>query len=173
MSVISGLILYPVFHEGGHIIFGMLFGATPDWSRVVWTCLGGVEPHASFCHLPEEAVPCMTAGGHIVPTLVALLLLMIWRSTCRKASWYVSAALVLTAVLFFFSSLGCLFELYQNTHMDALSAHFGLTGPFRIVCSLSPLLVAVAACLWLGMKIRKSGLGKQQSGVSGREKSSG
>jgi hypothetical protein len=44
--------------------------------------------------------------------------------------------------------------------MDALSVHFGLAGPIRIAVSLSPLFVAIAAYVWLGMKFRKSELGK-------------
>jgi hypothetical protein len=160
--VISGLVLYPAVHEGGHVVFGMLFGARPRWDGVVWTCLGGQEPYAAFSYLPEGAVPFMSAGGPIVPTLVALLLLVIWRFSNKNASWYVSATLVSIAILFLFSALGCLFELYRNTHMDALSVHFGLTGPLRIAFSLSPLFVAVAACVWLGMKIRESMLGQDQ-----------
>jgi hypothetical protein len=163
MAVVSGFVFYPVFHEAGHMIFGMLCGAVPNWDGVVWTCLGGEEPHASFSDLPERAVPFMTAGGPIVPTLVALLLLLIWRFVYRRASWYVSAALVSIAILFLFSTLGCLFELYRNTHMDALSVHFGLTGPLRIAFSLSPLLVAVTVYVWLGMKFRESESRKQQS----------
>ena len=173
VGVISGLVLYPVFHEGGHMMFGMLFGGMPNWDGVVWTCLSGAEPHASFSYLPESAVPFMTAGGPIVPTLIALLLLLIWRFIYKNASWYVSAALVSTPVLFLFSTLGCLFELYRNTHMDALSVHFGLTGPLRIAFSLSPLLVAIAAYVWLGMKFRESKLGKQQSGQSSMQKPNG
>ena len=145
------------------MVFGMLMGGEPSWDGVVWTCLSGQEPHSAFSYLSESAAPFMSAGGPIVPTLVALLLLVIWRFSYKNASWYVSATLVSIAVLFLFSSLGCLFELYRNTHMDALSVHFGLTGPLRIAFSLSPLLVATAAYVWLGMKFRESKLGKEQS----------
>jgi len=41
--------------------------------------------------------------------------------------------------LFLFSTPGCLFELYRNTHMDALSVHVGLVGPLRVAFSSSPL----------------------------------
>ncbi len=75
VCVISGLIVYPVLHEGGHMIFGMWFGALPDWPGVVWTCVGREAPHGAFTYVPDEAVPFMQAGGHILPTLVALLLL--------------------------------------------------------------------------------------------------
>ncbi len=112
----------------------------------------------------------MSAGGHLVPTVVALLFLLIWRLVCRRASWHVSAALVLLPVLILFSTLGCLFELYQNTHMDALSVHLGLSGPLRVAFSLSPLLVAIAAYLWLGLSFRRLNLGKQPSGISDGEK---
>ena len=163
IGVISGFVLYPVVHEGGHMIFGILFGGEANWDGVVWTCLSGVEPHASFSHLPPSAAPFMTAGGPIAPTLVALLLLLIWRFIYKNISWYVSAALVSIAVLFLFSTLGCLFELYQNTHMDALSVHFGLTGPLRIAFSLILLLVATVTYVWLGMKFRESRREKQES----------
>ena len=66
-------------------------------------------------------------------------------------------------VTFLFTTVGCLFELYRNTHMDALSVHFGLRGPFRIAFSLSPLIVATAVYAWLGMNLWKCRLAKQPS----------
>jgi hypothetical protein len=155
VCVISGLIVYPVLHEGGHMIFGMWFGALADWHGVVWTCLGGEEPHGAFTYIPEKAVPFMQAGGHILPTLVALPLLSTWRAVYRKAPWWVSAALVSMPVLFLLSTLGCLFGLYSNTHMDALSVGLGLRGPLRIMVSLSPLLLGSAVLVWIGMKSRR------------------
>ncbi len=56
-----------------------------------------------------------------------------------------SAALVSLPVLFLLSALGCLFELYSNTHMDALSVGLGLRGPLRIIVSLSLFLLGSAA----------------------------
>jgi hypothetical protein len=157
---LSGFILYPAAHEGGHLIVGTLFGATPDWDGSALTCLSGVEPHSSFKSLPTTAVPFTTAGGTIVPTLIAVLLLALWRFIHKHVWWHVSAMLVVISVHFFFCTLGCLFELYRNTHMDAISVHFGLAGPIRIAVSLSPLFVAIAAYVWLGMKFRESELGK-------------
>ncbi len=173
VSVISGLVLYPVLHEGGHMIFGILFGAQPDWDGVVWTCLSGEEPHGSFSYLPESSAPFMAAGGHILPTLAALLLLLIWGFTCKHASWSESAALVTLPALLLLGTLGCLFELYQNTHMDALAVHLALTGPLRVTFSLSPFLVAAAAYVWLGIMCRRSGMQTQPYGRSSTEESNG
>ena len=69
--------------------------------------------------------------------------------------------------LILFSTLGCLFELYQNTHMDALSVGLGFTGLLRIVFSLSPLIVAIPTYLWLGMKCRRGSL-SEQMGLVGK-----
>ncbi len=138
------------------MIFGMWFGALPDWDRVVWTCLGGEEPHGAFIYIPEKAAPFMQAGGHILPTLVAVLLLSTWRAVYTKAPWWVSLALVSMPALFLLSTLGCLFELYSNTHMDALSVGLGLRGPLRILVSLSPLLPGSGILIWIGMKYRRS-----------------
>ncbi len=173
VSVISGLVLYPVLHEGGHMIFGILFGARPNWSGVVWTCLSWEEPHGSFSYLPESAAPFMAAGGHTLPTLAALLLLLIWKLTCKNASWPVSAVLVTLPVLLLLGTLGCLFELYQNTHMDALAVHLELTGPLRVIVSLSPLLVAAAAYAWLGIVYWRSRLETQRYGRSGTKAANG
>ncbi len=158
ITAMAGAVLYPIAHEGGHLVFGVLFGATPDWHNVAWTALGGEEPHVGFRHLPEGAAPFMSAGGPILPTLISLLLLLMWRLFCRPASWYSSTALLLVAVLFLFSTLGCLFELYGNTHMDALSVHWGLAGLLRVVLSLSPLLVALGVYVWLALRFRKQKL---------------
>ncbi len=137
------------------MVFGILLGAKPDWNGVVWTCLSGQEPHASFTSMPQNAGPLMSAGGHIFPTMAALALLLIWRLLHNHASWYLSKALIAVAVLVLFSSLGCLFELYQNTHMDALAVGLGLNGFLRTVFSLSPLFVTIAAYIWLGMNFRR------------------
>ena len=158
IPAISGFVLYPAVHEGGHMVAGILFGAKANWGGVVWTGLAGEEPHASFSHLPESAVPFMAAGGTMAPMLIALLLLLIWRCAAWKRSWYLSAALVFISVLFLFSSVGCLFDLFRNSHMDALSLHYGLTGFPRVLLSLSPLLMAIAAFAWLGMVFWKSRL---------------
>lgn len=166
ISVVAGLVLYPILHEGGHMLSGVLFGARADWGGVVWTCLSGEEPHGSFSYLPESAAPFAAAGGHILPTLVAVLLLLIWKLTRKNASWSLSAALVTLSVLLLLGTLGCLFELYQNTHMDALAVRLGLSGPFRITFSLSPLLVAAAAYGWLGIAYRKSKLETRPCGKS-------
>lgn len=156
LGVVSGVILYPVAHEGGHLIFGMLFGADVNWDGVVWTNVFGEEPRASFSHLPDSARPWMTAGGPIVPTALALLLLFVWRCVSPRVSWYVRAGLVIIPVLFLFSAVGCLFELYGNTHMDALSVHFGLSGALRVMFSLSPLLLTIATYVWLWVRFRRS-----------------
>jgi len=162
-GLLSGLVLYPAVHEAGHMVFGMLSGATPNWHGVVWTVMSGVEPHAAFYDVPKSAAPFMSAGGPILPTGVALLLLLIWRLIYRKTSWYVSAALVLIPVLFLFSTVGCLFELYRGSHMDALSVHWRLTGIARVLVSLSPFLVAVAVYVWLGIKLRGFGTRRRPS----------
>lgn len=142
LIVLSGLVLYPVVHEAGHVLAGVLFGGTVDLDRVVWTPLTGEEPHVAFAALPESAGPWMTAGGTVLPPVVALLLLAIRRLLPGSRPWSVSTALLVVATLFLFSTLGCLFELYRDTHLDALAVHFGLTGPVRLLFSLSPLIMA-------------------------------
>ena len=157
LALITGGVLYPAVHEGGHMLLGMLAGGKPDWAGVVWTPLRGMEPHASFAYLPDAASPFMSAGGDIVPTVVAVLLLLAWGfCRTRTSTWYLSTALVAIPVIFLFSTAGCLFQLYHNTHMDALSVHYGLKGPLRIVFSLSPFLIAVVCYVWLGLQISKA-----------------
>ncbi|HEY5910986.1 MAG TPA: hypothetical protein VJA21_10330 [Verrucomicrobiae bacterium] len=155
VAVISGLLLYPVIHEFGHILFGVVGGGEPDWAAVVWTPLGGEEPHAAFSYLPQGAGPLMSAGGTLLPTLAALVLLAAWALLNKRVSWPLSAVLVALPVLWLISTLGCLFELYQNSHMDALAVHLGLAGPLRLIFSVSPLLVAVASYTWLWMQYRR------------------
>lgn len=171
LAVISGLVLYPVIHEFGHILSGMICGAKPDWAAVVWTPLRGEEPHAAFSYLPQGAGPLMSAGGTLLPTVAALVLLATWKLINRRVSWYVSAVLVGLPGLWLISTLGCLFELHQNTHMDALAVDLGLKGPLRVLFSVSPLLVAAAAYAWLGMEYRgrKKGIQGEPPSVGPRD----
>ena len=54
--------------------------------------------------------------------------------------------------------------------MDALSVHLGLQEPLRVAFSLSPLLVAIAAYVWLGMKFRKQRRGNNSTCAEGNDR---
>lgn len=97
----------------------------------------------------------MSAGGTLLPLLVSLALLLAHRVVSRRAAWSVSTALLTVSILFLVSAVGCLFEVYRETHMDLLSVHLGLTGPVRVFFSVSPFLVAAAMGLWVGPGVRR------------------
>ena len=165
---ISGIVLYPAVHESGHMLAGVLLGGEADLEGAAWTALSAEGPHSAFHSLPQHALPWMSAGGTVLPVLVGLLLLLAHRIVWRRAPWPVSAALMTISTLFLLSAVGSLFELHRETHMDLLSVHLGLTGPARVLFSLSPFLVAGAAGLRIGPTLRRlvESLRKQPEGES-------
>jgi hypothetical protein len=137
--VVSGLLVYSVVHEAGHLLFGIALGGTAD--HVVWTVFSGDEPNVSFSHLPERAAPWMSAGGNLLPTLVGLVLLGIWFPLSRRTPWWLQVGIAVPGLVLLTGNLGLLIDA---GHMSALTRSFGLSGPVGRVIDLSPAVVTVA-----------------------------
>ncbi|MBN2270897.1 MAG: M50 family metallopeptidase [Sedimentisphaerales bacterium] len=160
VAVVSGLVLYPIVHEFGHYIVGIMLGG--EASEVVWTVFSGGEPHVSFSSMPEWAGPWMSAAGPILPTLVAVVLIAIWLMFSKRIPWYLGVCLVVPAVVFLFSNVGCVFELFDSgAHMNRLSSHLGLRGVVRVLFELLPLFVSLVMFGLVGWRI--SGMTKSDA----------
>lgn len=76
------LALYLVFHEGGHLLVGSMFG-TVDWQNSDIFGIRG-NPHVSFDTAGEKPAPWQTGfralAGPLLPTFVAWALFAVWRS---------------------------------------------------------------------------------------------
>jgi len=153
VAVVSGLILYPTVHEFGHYIVGTVLGA--EVREVVWTAFSGVEAHVSFSRLPEGVGPWMSAAGPILPTLVAAVLIAIWLAFSRRMPWYLSVCLVVPSLVFLFTNVGCIFEMFNSgAHMNRLSSHLGLRGLARVAFELLPLFVSMIMFVLVGRRIK-------------------
>jgi hypothetical protein len=136
----SGLVLYSVVHEGGHLLFGALFGGQQDWQAVRWTVFSGEQPHVVFRRLPEAAMPWMSAGGILLPTLVAVALLLLWHLLGRGATWWLQLLAVLPALALLLGNLGLLADA---GHTLRLATHLGLRGAMAQVAACSPAVVTL------------------------------
>lgn len=136
----SGLVLYSVVHEGGHVLFGMLFGGELDPAGIRWTIFSGEEPHAAFRHLPPDAFPWMTAGGVLLPTLIGLVLVVIWFWRGGRMSWWLQFILVIPALALLLGNIG----LFADAgHTLPLASHFGVHGVLAHVAALGPAIVTL------------------------------
>ncbi|HEX41980.1 MAG TPA: hypothetical protein ENN81_07965 [Phycisphaerales bacterium] len=150
VAVVSGLVLYPSVHEFGHYIIGLMLGG--QVREVRWTIFSG-DPGVSFNRLPDGAGPWMSAAGPIVPTIVAVLLVCIWLWLGRRVRWYTAVCLLVPAVIFLLSNLGCVIEAFDSgAHMNRLSTHLGLSGVARVAFEMLP--VAVSAVV-VGLVLRR------------------
>jgi hypothetical protein len=153
-TAFSGIVFYSIIHEAGHLLFGVLWGGTPDWDQVSWTFFSGEEPHAAFRSLPPQADPWMGAGGILLPTLVgcALLAAGYWRGR-RFASW-VHLVLVTAGAALLLGNLG----LFADTgHTLPLAIHLGFRGILAQLVSVIPAALTLATYGYIGYRLRSQG----------------
>lgn len=146
MLAFSGIVLYPAIHEGGHELFGTLFGARPSWGGVRWTCLQGEEPHAAFYSMPPEALPWMGTGGILFPTLIGLVLLLFWRFCGGRMRWWLQMLLVVPGLVLLAGNLGLFADV---GHTLPLATHFGLGGVLAQIAARVPALVTLGMFAWI------------------------
>lgn len=137
---VSSLVLYSLVHEAGHLLFGTLFGAQPDWHAVRWTVFSGEEPHAAFRHLPPGAEPWMSAGGILLPSLVGMMVLLLWTFLRRRTPWWVQLLAIIPGLVLLLGNLG----LFADAgHTLALASHLGLGGVTAQIAARSPAIVTL------------------------------
>lgn len=156
--LVTAFFLYSVVHEFGHFSVATLLGGTVD--HVAWTILSGEEPHVSYRSLPETARPWASAGGLLVPTALALILLSLWMAFSERMSWYLSVSLAVFGLVFLVGNVGCLFDVIefdslQYHHMGALAWHFGLRGYSMVLFVLSPTLLTIIVYVLFGYRLYK------------------
>lgn len=150
-TALTGLVLYTIVHEAGHLLFGWLWGGTPAWSQVSWTVFSGEEPHAAFRSLPDEAVPWMGAGGMLLPTFVGCVLVGagFWWGA-RVAPW-MQLALVTAGALLLLGNLGLVAD---TDHTLPLALHFGLPGVLAEIAALMPVALTLAIYGYIIYRLR-------------------
>jgi hypothetical protein len=150
-TAFSGIVLYSLVHEAGHLLFGWLWGGTPAWNQVSWTIFSGEEPHAAFRSLPDEAVPWMGAGGMLLPTFVGCVLVAagFWRGG-RVARW-VRLVLVTAGAMLLLGNLG----LFADTdHTLPLTLHLGFHGVVAQIVALMPAVLTLTVYAYVGYRLR-------------------
>ena len=150
-TAFSGLVLYSIVHEAGHLFLGWLCGATPAWDQVCWTVFSGEEPHAAFRSLPREAEPWMWAGGLLLPTFVGCVLVVAgcWRGT--RGAWWARALLVTVGAVLLLGNLG----LFADAgHTLPLALHLGAHGILAQVAALMPAMLTLSVYACLGYRLR-------------------
>jgi hypothetical protein len=150
-TAFSGLILYSIVHEAGHLLFGWLWGGTPAWDQISWTIFAGEEPHAAFRSLPSDAVPWMAAGGMLLPTLVGCALVAAGlRRGGRGGSWIQLVLVAAGAVLL----LGNLSLFVDTGHTIPLAHRLGFHGVLAQLVALTPAVLTLAIWVYVGYHLR-------------------
>jgi hypothetical protein len=149
-AAFSGLVLYSILHEAGHLLCGWLWGGTPAWDHVSWTVFSAEEPHAAFLSLPREAVPWMAAGGVLLPTLVACVVLAagFWRG---RVGWWVQLVLVTTGAVLLLGNLGLFIDA---EHTIPLALRLGFDGTLAQVAARMPAVLTLAIWGYVGYRLR-------------------
>ena len=155
VAVLSGTVIYPVVHEGGHFLAGHLQGV--EARDAVWTVWGG-RPHVSFGATPAHAIPWINAGGMILPTVVGILLMVIWFAVSQRVSFVVGAVIWIPGLVLLSGNLGAIAESASSSysHMRPLGAHFGLSGAAAFIFQASPALLSVLLFVFFVRRLRST-----------------
>ena len=154
--VFSGL-LYSAVHEFGHFIFAVALGGTVR--SVTWTIFGNAEPHVSYGDLPPNAVPWASAGGYLVPTALALVLIAAWY--CRRHRWspLSTTVLLIPAAIMLICNVGVATEmLRQRSHVGKFTSYYGMgkIGEVIVSLSLAAASITILIAVLLTLKNHKS-----------------
>lgn len=152
-SILSCLFVYPIIHESGHLLPAVATGA--EVNEVVWSPLIG-RTHVSLNNVSRAAMPCVDAGGVLLPTLVGTLLIaiLLWLPSRRPMSLWRLGLLIPGGVLLL-GNLGLLFEAILPSnhidHMERLAQRVAGDGGLGLLVELTP---ALWSCLVIVAVIR-------------------
>ena len=155
VAVLSVTVIYPVVHEGGHFLAGRIQGVGAR--DVVWTLWGG-RPHVSFGPTPAHAIPWISAGGLILPTVVGILLMVIWFAVSQRVSSAAGVMLWIPGLVLLSGNLGAIAESASSihSHMRPLATHFGLSGGAGFIFQASPALLSVLLFVFFVRRLRST-----------------
>ena len=149
LAAVLSATFYSVVHEFGHVLFAVALGGKVR--SVTWTIFSSVEPHVSYNYLPLGADLWARAGGHLLPTGVALVLMAAWFVFIRgrRVAGLGVGLLLVPAATLLLCNLGCVPELFQQrSHLRSLAAHYGLGKTGEVI--LASCLAAVSiALIWI------------------------
>ena len=154
IAVLSVTVIYPVIHESGHLLAGHLQGVEArDAALTVWSG----HPHVSFADTPAHAIPWIDAGGIILPTVVGILLMVIWFTLSRRISFVTGYVLWIPGLVLLSGNLGAVAEAASSTHghLGLLAAHFGLSGTAAFIFQASPALFSVLLFVFFVCHLRR------------------
>jgi hypothetical protein len=147
----SGLVVYSLVHEGGHLLFGVLFGGQPNWHAVRWTVFSGEEPHVAFQHLPSDALPWMSAGGILFPSFVGIALILLWWFAEKRVLWWLQLLTIIPGFVLLLGNLG----LFADAgHTLPLALHFGLSGAMAQIVARSPAIVTLIVFAFIACRAK-------------------
>jgi hypothetical protein len=162
----SGLVLYSIIHEAGHLLFGRMWGGTPAWDQVSWTIFSGEEPHANFRSLPPESVPWMGAGGVLLPTLVGCALIIVSFQLHGRVTWWVHRVLISAGAILLLGNLG----LFADTgHTLPLAIHLGAHGIAAQILALMPAMLTLIIWSYIGYLLRHRGKARERASANALE----
>lgn len=149
LVALTGLVLYPAVHESGHALVALALGG--EVKNIVFTPLGGQQPHVSFGRVPDAVHTWNGPGSVFLPILVAYALILIWLPLRRLLGRFTKTVLLTPAVTLLFAGFGI------DDHLLPLAEYLGITTSAGIMLiKLIPALLAVAAYALIASRIRHS-----------------
>ncbi|MEN6497625.1 MAG: hypothetical protein ABFD16_25270 [Thermoguttaceae bacterium] len=152
LMVALGLALFVcslLLHELGHLAAGLLCGA--EIQGVHKAILLG-NPYISLTGVHAEITPWVDAGGILLPTAVALALVLWWWVTGHRVSLFLlplaAAVLLLNLRLF-----GEVATVYDAHHMDRLAKTFTENGLAVTAIEVLPAVLSLVVLALMGRRL--------------------
>ena len=157
---VAAALLYSVVHELGHYLGATICGI--EVKHAAWTLFSGESPHVRYATQPTGWADAISdAGGTLLPTILAWLLLGAWFALRRRLSAYLSMLLAVPAVMFLFSNISGVIDAirylagHHPGHMATIGDQLGLGAPGAVFFCLVPTLLTVLAYLLVYRSLRR------------------
>jgi hypothetical protein len=157
---VAASLLYSVVHELGHYLGATICGI--EVKHAAWTMFSGESPHVRYATQPTGWADAITdAGGTLLPTILAWILLGAWFALRRRLNAYLSMLLLIPPVMWLFSNISGVIDAirylagHHPGHMATTGEQLGLGAPGAVFFCLVPTLLTVLAYLLVYRALRR------------------
>jgi len=157
---VAASLVYSVIHELGHYLGATACGI--EVKHAAWTLFSGESPHVRYATVPTGWADAISdAGGTLLPTIAAWLLLSAWFALRRRLNAYLSMLLVIPPLMWLFSNISGVIDSvrylagHHPGHMATMGEQLGLGAPGAVFFCLVPTLLTLLAYLLVYRALRR------------------